>query len=808
LTERTGVDLPAGSESEVHSGSANHSGSHAHISSLLISTLVALFFLSGASGLIYQVLWLRLLSLVFGITVYAASTVLASFMTGLALGSFLAGKFVDRIRHPLLWYGVAEVLVGLSALMTPAALDVVEHLYISLQPRIPDAFPLVTALRFVLSFAVLLVPTALMGATLPIIIKSSLIRSERLGERVGLLYATNTGGAILGTLLAGFYLIPTIGMSASFKLAAAINGLVGIAAVAASSVLSRRQRGSSASLTESEATSAEGATSEDPLPDRIRKLVLIVFALSGFASLAVEIVWFRLLALFLEVSTYAFTIMLATFLLGITAGSYLITPLMKRRADWLRALALIEMAIGIITLVSFIVLKHVYGWFLGSDAQSPIPFIASIEGMIAIALIVVFPATLLMGVAFPIGLRLWAAGGDGGAARIGERIGIFYSLNVLGAIAGSIVAGFLLLPWLGGRVSLIVLSVVSLLSGLLLLKAAEGWKDRSFVRVGGIGVIVFAVVAVLMPNPFAIVQMQHKAGEQLLWREEDVQKTVSVFREPTGTLAMYLDSVPQTSDKPVGVRIHQRIGNLGLALHPNPKEILVIGLGGGATPGAIGVHDGVQVDVVELSEAVAHGAEWFRHVNYDVLNQPNTNLRIDDGRNHLLLTKKRYDIITADVIFPFHAGSSNLNSVEYFKLAYKALKDDGVMVQYVYRRNESQYKLIARTFQSVFPHVSVWAKGGLLVGTKQPLLVDRAVFDQKLENPVTKRVFKSTSLGSFEDLLRLYQTDGETLGRFVGAGPLITDDWPFVEFFLSFGRDDRKVKVRKLRGDPMQIVKR
>jgi spermidine synthase len=265
--------------------------------------------------------------------------------------------------------------------------------------------------------------------------------------------------------------------------------------------------------------------------------------------------------------------------------------------------------------------------------------------------------------------------------------------------------------------------------------------------------------------------------------------------------------VPQTSDKPIGARIHQRIGNLGLALHPDPKEVLVVGLGGGATPGSVGVHPGVSVDVIELSQAVVRGAEWFRHVNYDVLNQPNINLRIDDGRNHLLLTQKRYDIITADAIFPFHAGSSSLNSLEYFKLAYNALKEDGVMVQYVYRRNESQYKLIARTFQSVFPHVTVWAKGGLLVGTRHPLVLDRAIYERKLENPVTSEVFKSLHIGSFEDLLRFYQTDGEALRKYVGSGPVITDDWPFVEFFLSFGRDNRKVKIKKVRGDPMHMVR-
>jgi spermidine synthase len=196
----------------------------------LLPVLVTLFFLSGVSGLIYQVLWLRLLALVFGVTIYAASTVLASFMGGLALGSFLAGRFADRTHRPLRWFGFAEVLVGLSALASPVVLAGVERLYIAAHPLLPQSLASLTLVRFLCSFAVLLVPTTLMGATLPLVIKSSLLRTTGLGERVGLLYGVNTTGAIVGTSLAGFVLLGSVGISTSFWLAAALNLLVGTSA--------------------------------------------------------------------------------------------------------------------------------------------------------------------------------------------------------------------------------------------------------------------------------------------------------------------------------------------------------------------------------------------------------------------------------------------------------------------------------------------------------------------------------------------------------------------------------------------------
>src|SRR5829696_6277950 len=261
----------------------------------LFPTLLLLFFATGACGLVYQQLWVRLLSLVFGVTVYAVSTVLASFFAGLALGSFFAGRLVDRARRPLQWYGVAEILVGLAALGTMAALSAVERAYVGMAGGLPDSVPVLTVVRFVLSFTVLLVPATLMGASLPIVVRSALVRSGHLGERVSLLYATNTAGAIAGTLLAGFWLIGKRGLTFSFRLAAVVNIAVGLAAVLGSRRWETDRRQIEPSAAPRRTVERTGPT----LPEGTRRIVLAVFTISGFVSLALEVVWFRVLALYL-----------------------------------------------------------------------------------------------------------------------------------------------------------------------------------------------------------------------------------------------------------------------------------------------------------------------------------------------------------------------------------------------------------------------------------------------------------------------------------------------------------------------------
>jgi spermidine synthase len=737
---------------------------------LLLGVLSFLFLLSGASGLIYQVLWLRLLALTFGVTTHAATAVLASFMTGLALGSFAAGRLVDRARRPLLWFGVAELLVGLSALGTRPALDAVQRLYVDLHPSLADQPALHALGRFALSFAVLVVPTTLMGATLPIVIKSSLLKARGLGASVGLLYGVNTAGAIAGTLLCGFVLIGDLGIARSFQIAAANNLAIGALAVLVGSRLAVGGTGT--------ATPA-GA---DRAGLRGRRVVLVVFAISGFASLALELVWFRILTAMLDTKTYAFTVMLATVLAGIALGSLVAAPWLRRPRGWWPALAALELAIGLAAVGSLFLMAQTYrmvAWaatVVGTEPGTLLTVIACMAAM--------FPTCLLLGVAFPIGLKVWTGDDDDAGADAGRRVGVFYAVNLTGAIAGALVAGFVLLPALGSRASLAAVAGLVVASGFLLLPrvpaAARG-------ALAGGGTAAFGAAVVLAPDPFATALRERHPGETVLWREEGVQTTVAVHAHG-GEKVLYLDGKHQANDGPGMLAAHRWIGNAGMLLHPDPRRALVIGLGGGATPGALARFPDVQVDVVELSQSVVTAArEHFAHANFDVVRRPNVRVHVDDGRNFLLLARTKYDVITADIIQPYHAGAGFLYALEYYRLARGALADGGLMVQWACGRNEAEFKMIMRTFATAFPEATVFGHEGLhlMIGARAPLRIRRADFERKLRDPRWREVLGGLGFDSFAALRQRFVATPTRIKAFVGDGLVLTDDRPLVEFYKS-----------------------
>ena len=742
-------------------------------------SLASLFFISGASALIYQVLWLRLLGLVFGVTVHAATTVLASFMGGLAIGSLLAGRLAPRVRRPLIWFGVAEISIGLAALATPPALRALTGIYAGVYPALSDSPVSLTALRVAGASLVLLVPTALMGASLPLVLQSSLARDPRVGPRFAVLYASNTAGAIAGSCLVGFVLIERIGIAASFGLAALGNLVAGASAVALG-----------AAAAETHAATAAPATVPRPRLTADDLRLIVVFGLSGFAALAFEIVWFRLLVLFVPATTYAFTTMLAAVLFGIAAGSALAPRILNRARDHWRVLAGVEMAIGFAAMLSLVALAVTYraGWRTSGTIQASVLTIA--------------PATILMGLAFPIGVRLLTHDGSGGAPHTTRRVALLYAVNVAGAILGAIVAGFGLIPTIGTTSALVLVSAVHVLAGMLLIRARR-------VVVGALVAVSFAGVALLMPDPVTtVIGRRHPANERVWWREEGAQSTVSVHVRPaSGRQTLYLDGLHQANDSPEMVRVHQEIGLLPLVLHPDPRRVLVIGLGAGATAGAASRYPGAEITVVELSPSVVRAAATFAHINHDVVSQPHVRIRINDARNHLLLSGARYDVITADIIQPIHAGAGNLYSREYFELVRNALDPEGLALQWIGHREETPYRLIMRTFLTVFPDATLWANGTLMVSGRRPLTLGPAAIAKKLENPQLREAMRAVGLQSVDAVLASYTAGPAEMRAFVGEGPTLTDDRPRIEYFRSLPGGEAGVDLRGLRGDVTQHVR-
>lgn len=744
--------------------------------------LVVLFFGSGVSALIYQVLWLRLLALVFGVTVHAATTVLASFMAGLALGSALAGRVADRTASPLRWFGFVEIAVGALALVTHLALPAITPWYAALQSALPDHLWIQTTLRFVGSFAILLAPTTLMGMTLPLMLKAAEAGDRETSRRIGVLYATNAAGAVFGALLTGYVLIGAIGIAWSFRVAASINVIVGLVSL----VLSRSgHRAASPAVT-------------TPAVERLPFTAVAVFALSGFAALALEVVWFRVLVYFVPATSYAFSTMLAAVLLGLALGSYAATPLLRTPDRLLRHLVWIQFATCLAVPLAATAIASAYraGWHTTAD--------------IHISVVLAFPPAFLMGMSYPIGLRLWGRG-TASAERPGEvvratRVGDLNSANLLGGIVGAVVGGFLALPLLGTRAALVCFGGVYALTFVLLVRLTVA--PRHMLPLAASGLLAFALAALSVPDMLEVASnRRYPADERPFWRQEGAQTTVAVRRRADAGVILYLDGLHQASDAPDMVALHRLIGHLPMALHPAPRRAIVIGLGGGVTPGAASQHD-TSLEVVELSPSVVEAAQWFAHVNYAVTSRSNVRLRVDDGRNFLASRAGRYDVITADLIQPEHAGAGHLYSREYFALMRHALADGGLALQWIGHRSEVEYKLMLRTFLSVFPEATLWAGGQLLLGSTGPLAISREAFERKLQREETRAALATVGLAHFDALIGQYVAGPEALRAFAGEGPLLTDDRPLMEYFRALPAiDGRSVDLSGIGGSAARLVR-
>ena len=573
-----------------------------------------------------------------------------------------------------------------------------------------------------MAFAVLIVPTSLMGATLPLVVKASSFRSSSLGSQLGLLYASNAAGAIVGTIAAGLYLIPQRGIHGTFLTAAALNLFVGLGAI----VMSVRSAGLSA-------TPGDVRLKPDARGPSSPRIILVVFTISGAVSLALEVVWFRVLTLFLRPTVYGFAVMLAMILVGISAGSFLVTPLLNRRLRWLEVLAGLELAIGIAIVLSFRPLVYLPSL---SDTLTPLvaPFMPEYLGYpITGALLAIFPVALLMGLAFPIGLHTWAAGGRRDDHTAG-RIGLFYSLNVAGAIAGSIVAGFLhaaaarerhvarrarIAQFCGRpRAARRVRPVTA---------GARGVRAAGVGDLCRVGLVVARpvrpVCRTALPGTGHRLAGGRRRGDGCRSREPQRGADPHHQREPSGE---HRTSRRRTCTGGSATSRWRSIPD------PVPRS-------SSASEAARRPEPSASTTASTWTSSSwpdrSCGAPGFSsRINYGVLSRPNVHLRVDDGRNYLMLTPRRYDVITADVIHPIFAGSGNLYSVEYFRQMRRVLNPGGLVLQWV-AGTEAEYKTIARTFLSVFPGTTAWVAGGLLVGSVEPLRLRRSDFEWKLKQP-------------------------------------------------------------------------
>ena len=734
--------------------------------------LLVLFFFSGVSSLVYQVVWARMLTVVFGTTLLATSTVLSAFMAGLALGSWVLGRYIDRCKHPLRIFAALEVGIGLFALFFPSISANLGNAYGALA-GLQGNFYLFSLTRFGLCFALLLIPTALMGGTLPVVAKFAVRRLGRLGGRVGQLYAVNTLGAVVGVLAATFGLMEGLGLQGTTQAIAVVNFLV---AGAAWLWGSQRAVG----------VDEGAATKETAHSDRVLWGVLAGFAISGFAALGYEVAWMRLLMVsFSFNSHYEFSIVLVAFLSGLSLGGWLGSLLLTRRTDLLSIFVGIQFLIGACGALSVLAFAHLS--VLVEPIQQADSWWMSRTGVFFTAVAIMLLPTVAMGVIFPLVGQIYTRQ----LVRLGRGIGDIGAVNSLGAVGGAFVTGFVLIPLLGTEWSVKVLAALNGLVGLTLALVSQ--QRKRLVWSGAAGL---ALLLVLVPSDvLRRIAEPAAVNRELVFYQEGAEGVITVEQQTDGFRKMALNGGGQVPTDYSSLQIFRLLGHLPLLLHPDPQEVLVVSLGGGIALGGAAQYEPRRITCVELVPEVIDAARaHFGEFNHHVLENPtawNIELVIDDGRNFLLSSRDTYQIITGDATHPTSADSWVLYTKEFYELCRARLSADGIMAQWLpfHGLPPDDYQTIVRTFQHVFPHTTLWRSNNysIMVGTMQPLAIDWERLNEKMAPPRVHHSLEGIDLGNAFALLNSLVMDEVALRRYVGEGPLNTDDHPHISFVSPKG---------------------
>jgi len=784
--------------------------------------IVWCFFFSGLTGLVYEILWTRMLVRIIGTAPFAVSIVLTIFMGGLGVGSFLAGRVVDRVSEPgrlIRIYGLLELVIGVYGLLLPVLLGVFKPIYAIIYNQLFDQFILYQIVTFIGCSLLLALPVICMGATLPVLCRFYASKSSELATRIGRLYGINTIGAAIGALICGFWLIEFLGVWGSLVFAVSVNVVIGVSClVAGSGTKGAKVRAKIATAVshkpnrEGTATEIEaGGYSIEPI------MALVIFGVSGFCGMAYEVIWTKLLGLIVGPTTYSFTIVLVTFIAALAGGSIIFGRVGDRTKRPMTLLICTQIAAGLLALgvSQFLGVSQLF--FAKLIFQFKEQFLLlNIAKAVSLFAFMVLP-TLCLGAAFPLVGKLCTRS----VSQVGRSIGSAYAVNTAGAVAGSFCAGFVLVPLLGKEnglsfvVGLQLLTVI-VVSAILLIKQREDFLRR-------FGLVLAGIVGLILCFNFPVWSRKalsngkyHRFEEIGInvqscgWFESIVSGAEKLSRADRGEVVFYGDGIGGFTTvlryaQPMGrfkyvmvnsgksdasnftdMSTQTLLAHFPMLFHRGAKSVMVLGLGSGVTAGEI-LHWPVErVDVLEISREVVEASRFFRPWNNDVLSDPRTNLIVQDGRAHLQLTRQKYDVITSEPSNPWMAGLANLFTYEFFSAVKDRLNANGIFVQWVhaYQIDLAGFALIGRTFEKVFPNsllaltTPTGATGDfLLVGFK-----GRKGLEPAYANKNLKYAQKSTNIKLADARLLYRLVASEQLNSLFGAGAINTDNRPKLEF--------------------------
>ncbi len=725
--------------------------------------LYPLIFFSGTAALVYELLWMRQLQLIFGVSSFAVAAVLTAYMLGLALGSLLFGKISERVSNLIATYAAMEIGIGVTALGSLFALrnfHLVERLYY--QAYALESLYAISLVRLVLCIGILILPTLLIGGTIPILTRHIVSSDHKLGREFGTIYYANAFGALLGVLATGFLLVRWFGVTISFGLAVTLNVVVGLCAL-------RLRNAPRPPIVREQTRPAEP------------RMLTVLFA-TGFLVFGYELVWLRLISVYGRATTYSLTVVLAGFLAGIALGSFVFS----RRADSLKnpyavfvRWSLASAGLGLTALLLFSSLP----WFLTDPAGFAAPLLPTIVELV-LGFLLSASVALPFGVLFPLNLGIYA----GQKARIGSWTGSVYFVNTCGAITGSLITGFLLVPLLGIQLTVIGFIVIQLAI------AAYGLgldPDR-----GSVSPPAFTTFAVLgLATLLLAVLGPHKhykligPRDELLSYEEGLSGTVTVISYPKNEgvyRELLVDSEPVAATFPPDVVDAKLLAHVPLLLAERPRSALTVGFGSGGTSHSMRLH-GVEVTAVEIEKAVVRANHLFQENSHGILTRSGFRLVLDDARSFLLATHERFDVIVTDVTNLKYKGNPSLYTVEYFDLMRRRLEPGGVAAAWVPLGGASvkDLKILIASFYAVYPHTTIWFYSLetthflIFVGTEQrlSLTLDDLTAPEGAREDLAELGIRGSLM--FASMLFLGEED---VARLAAGAPVHTDDRPVLEF--------------------------
>jgi spermidine synthase len=741
--------------------------------------ILLIFLLSGAAGLIYEVVWSRQLVLVFGNTTQAVSTILTGFFGGMAIGSFFGGRLADRVRSPLRLYGTIELVLVVVVLATPFTFHLLHDVYRGAYPSLEGSPEVVALLRFLLAVLALSPATILMGATLPALTRH-LSTGAHLSRAFGRLYAANTFGAILGTLAAGILLIELFGLTGTLAIGAVCSAAAGAAAL----LVSRRPR-RGAPPDRNEIARQFAPAAEDVGAVAWPRLAIVLAFVSGLTSLGYQVLWTRLLSSGTGNSTYVFTLILATFLIGIALGALLFSIFRRAIRRSILPIALAQVLSGVLGLA---------GLVLVISNPSAFGITAALTRLQAIAwpiVLTVLPATIVLGFTFPASSALLGSDSERTASSAGRLL----AANTLGAIVATFAIPFLVIPLIGSPHAVLVLAIVNVGTGLAIaLMSAAGWAAQLVAAAGAVaaGAVIAAVLvstanASLDPSDARLLA----AHATIFQSAEDEIASVQASRSGS-TLRLLVAGTGMTS-LTVDAKL---MPLLPLIARPASTRALIVafGMGSGFRASVIA---GMQTEAVELVPSVPEMFGYFYRDATRVLDEPNGKVLVADGRNFIDLTQGKYDIIVTDPPPPIYSsGASVISSLEYYQAGRARLTPGGIMMQWFpFGGSVEETKAHIRTFRAVYAHVTVaFGPGGhgmFMLGSDAPITFTDPAIRKVLARPGVLADISSApdspahSVDAWTRLIPplVWITDTK-VDRFVGDGPLVTDDRPFSEYFF------------------------